>query len=123
MQTAGIQLGLQAVSNDNFMSFESTQVEVSSDVPVTVTRTSLDTSIPSDDATMQDVITSPDTDSLHSRNISSESHVQKHDPTKTKVDPRGSSTNSIISTTDSIVSDTLDSRSYTVRNSESEIGT
>ncbi|XP_032664900.1 LOW QUALITY PROTEIN: diacylglycerol kinase eta [Odontomachus brunneus] len=121
VQNPCTQLGLQVATNDYFISSELTQVEVSSDIPVTVTRTSLDTSIPSDDATMQDVITSPDTDSLHSRNISSESHAQKRDP-KTKVDPSSSScTNSIIST-DSIVSDTLDSRSYTVRNSESEIG-
>lgn len=92
-------------------------MEASSDIPVT--RTTLDTSTPSDDATIQDTIVSPDTDSPHSRNISPEPHVQK--PLKVKVEPRGSCTNSIVST-DSIVSDTLDSRSYTVRNSESEIG-
>ncbi|XP_012523249.1 diacylglycerol kinase eta isoform X3 [Monomorium pharaonis] len=104
-------------ANDNFLSSEPTQVEASSDVPVTVTKTTLDTSTPSDDATMQDTIVSPDTDSLHSKNISPE-HVQK--PTIAKVGTRGSCTNSIIST-DSIVSETFDSNSYTVRNSESEI--
>ncbi|XP_014484616.1 PREDICTED: diacylglycerol kinase eta isoform X6 [Dinoponera quadriceps] len=117
MQTAGNQLAVQA---DNFLSSELTQIEASSDLPVTVTRTTLDTSTPSDDATtIQDTIVSPDTDSLHSRNISPEPHAQK--PSRARVEPRGSCTNSIIST-DSIVSDTLDSRSYTVRNSESEIG-
>lgn len=120
VQTAGDQLGLQAATSDNFLSSEPTQVEASSDMPMTVTRTTLDTSTPSDDATMQDTIISPDTDSLHSRNISPEHHAQKREP-KATVDPRGSCTNSIIST-DSIVSDTLDSKSYTIRNSESEIG-
>lgn len=67
---------------------------------------------------MQDTIVSPDTDSLQSKNISPE-HAQK--PVLTKVEARGSCTNSIIST-DSMVSETFDSRSYTVRNSESEIG-
>lgn len=111
---------MQAAADSNFLLLsEPSQAEGSSDVPVTVTRTTLDTSTPSDDATIQDTIVSPDTDSLHSRNISPEPHVQK--PPKAQIEPRGSCTNSIVST-DSIVSDTLDSRSYTVRNSESEIG-
>lgn len=116
VRTAGSQQEAQAT--DNFLISEPTQAETSTDVPVTVTRTTLDTSTPSDDATMQDTIVSPDTDSLNSRNISPE-HMQKS--TGVKLEARGSCTNSIIST-DSIVSETLDSRSYTVRNSESEIG-
>lgn len=117
-ETAGLQQEAQAAINDNFLLSESTQIEVSSDVPVTVTRTVLDASTPSDDATIQDTVVSPDTDSLHSRNISPE-HAQK--PAITKLEARSSCTNSIIST-DSMVSETFDSRSYTVRNSESEIG-
>ncbi|XP_025074284.1 LOW QUALITY PROTEIN: diacylglycerol kinase eta [Pogonomyrmex barbatus] len=117
-QTVGGQQESQAINNDNFLSSEPTEIEVSSDIPITVTKTILDTSTPSDDATMQDTIISPDTDSLHSRNISPE-HVQK--PIIAKLEPRGSCTNSIIST-DSMVSETFDSKSYTVRNSESEIG-
>lgn len=117
-QTAGNQQEAQAATNDNFLLSEPTQIEASSDVPITVTKTVFDTSTPSDDATMQDTIVSPDTDSPHSRNISPE-HVQK--PAIAKLEPRGSCTNSIIST-DSMVSETFDSKSYTVRNSESEIG-
>ncbi|XP_011164815.1 diacylglycerol kinase eta isoform X7 [Solenopsis invicta] len=115
-QTTDDQQETQAVTNDNFLSSDTTQIETFSDVPVTVTI--LDTSTPSDDGTMQDTIVSPDTDSLQSKNISPE-HAQK--PVLTKVEARGSCTNSIIST-DSMVSETFDSRSYTVRNSESEIG-
>ncbi|XP_025161810.1 diacylglycerol kinase eta isoform X6 [Harpegnathos saltator] len=118
-QIAGGQSGMQAAVSDNLLTSEPTQVEASSDIPVTVTRTTLDTSTPSDDATMQDTIVSPDTDSLHSRNISPEPQAQKL--SQSKLEPRGSCTNSIVST-DSIVSDTLDSRSCTIRNSESEIG-
>lgn len=114
----GDQQETQISNNDNFLSSEPTQIEASSDVPITVTKTILDTSTPSDDATIQDTIVSPDTDSLHSRNISPE-YAQK--PAITKLEARGSCTNSIVST-DSMVSETFDSRSYTVRNSESEIG-
>jgi len=113
----GSQQEAQGAINDNFLSSEPTQIETSSDVP-TVTKTILDTSTPSDDATIQDTIVSPDTDSPHSRNISPE-HAQK--PVIAKLEARGSCTNSIIST-DSMVSETFDSKSYTVRNSESEIG-
>ncbi|XP_050453538.1 diacylglycerol kinase eta isoform X5 [Cataglyphis hispanica] len=118
-QTAGCQQEAQiAAINNNFLSSEHTQIEPVSDIPITVTKTTLDTSTPSDDATtIQDTIVSPDTDSLHSRNISPQ-HAQKS--AKVKLE-RGSCTNSIIST-DSMVSETLDSRSYTIRNSESEIG-
>ncbi|XP_012222170.2 diacylglycerol kinase eta isoform X2 [Linepithema humile] len=117
VQTNDGQQEAQTTSNDNLQSSEPTQIEGSSDIPITVTKTTLDTSTPSDDATMQDILVSPDTDSLHSRNISPE-HVQKS--MEPKPNARGSCTNSIIST-DSIVSETLDSKSYTVRNSESEI--
>lgn len=117
-QTVGVQQEAQTATNDNFLLSEPTQIEASSDVPMTVTKTVFDTSTPSDDATMQDTIVSPDSDSLQSRNISPE-HVQK--PTIIKLEPRGSCTNSIVST-DSMVSETFDSKSYTVRNSESEIG-
>ncbi|XP_071577099.1 diacylglycerol kinase eta isoform X4 [Temnothorax nylanderi] len=118
-QTAGNQQEAQATTDEsNFLLSEPTQIEASSDGPITVTKSVLDTSTPSDDETMQDTIVSPDTDSLHSRNISPE-HVQK--PAIAKLEPRGSCTNSIVST-DSMVSETFDSRSYTVRNSESEIG-
>ncbi|XP_066585239.1 diacylglycerol kinase eta isoform X2 [Prorops nasuta] len=98
---------------------ESTLVDASSDIPISVTRTTLDTSSPSDDATIQDALISPDTDSIHSRNVSPD-HVQKFDNDKAEA-CKNSCSNSIIST-DSIVSDTLDLKSYTVRNSESEIG-
>ncbi|XP_020297284.1 diacylglycerol kinase eta isoform X2 [Pseudomyrmex gracilis] len=115
IQTTG-QQEIQAATKDNVLLFEPTQIE-SSDIPITVTKT-IDTSTPSDDATMQDAIISPDTDSIHSRNISLE---QTYRSTAFKcTEPRGSCTNSIIST-DSMVSETLDSKSYTVRNSESEI--
>lgn len=115
IQTTG-QQEIQA-TRDNVLLFEPTQIEASSDIPITVTKT-IDTSTPSDDATMQDAIISSDTDSIHSRNILLE---QTHTSTAVKPEPRGSCTNSIIST-DSMVSETLDSKSYTVRNSESEIG-
>lgn len=113
-QTAGNQQ--EAAANDNLLLSEPTQA--SSDVPITVTKTVFDASTSSDDATMQDTIVSPDTDSLYSRNISPE-YVQK--PAIVKLEPRGSCTNSIVST-DSMASETFDSKSYTVRNSESEIG-
>ncbi|KAL6431277.1 hypothetical protein ACFW04_007148 [Cataglyphis niger] len=118
-QTADCQQEAQiAAINDNFLLSEHTQIEPVSDIPITVTKTTLDTSTSSDDATtIQDTIVSPDTDSLHSRNISPQ-HAQKS--AKVKLE-RGSCTNSIIST-DSMVSETLDSKSYTIRNSESEIG-
>ncbi|XP_029155939.1 diacylglycerol kinase eta isoform X3 [Nylanderia fulva] len=117
--SAGCQQEAQTtITSDNFfLSSERSQLEAVSDLPITVTKTTLDTSTPSDDATIQDTIVSPDTDSLHSRNISPE-HAQK--TAKDTLGPRGSCTNSIIST-DSIVSDMLDSKSYTIRNSESEI--
>lgn len=98
--------------NDNFLLSEPTLIEASYDVP-TVTKITLDTSTPSDDAT---TVVSLDMDSLHSKNISPE-HVQK--PAIVKLETRSSCTNS----TDSMVSETFDSRSYTVRNSTlSEVG-
>ncbi|XP_015431327.1 PREDICTED: diacylglycerol kinase eta [Dufourea novaeangliae] len=99
---------------------ESNNMELSSDFQISVTRTNFDTSSPSDDATMQDTIISPDTDSIHSRHVSLE-HDQKFE-NRSKMDTtRGSCSNSIVST-DSIISDTLDLKSYVIRNSESEIG-
>ncbi|XP_034189721.2 diacylglycerol kinase eta isoform X3 [Osmia lignaria lignaria] len=106
------------VSNDQQLS-ESNNIEISSDFQVSVTRTTFDTSSPSDDATMQDTIISPDTESFQSRHISPE-HTQKFE-NRIKTDTnRGSCSNSIIST-DSTISDTLDFKNYMIRNSESEI--
>ncbi|KAG7210239.1 hypothetical protein KM043_011787 [Ampulex compressa] len=109
----------QTMVNDQQTS-ESTQMDGSSDIQTSVTRTSFDTSSPSDDATIQDAIISPDTDSLHSRCVSSENEQKSESRGKGEI-AKGSCSNSIIST-DSLVSDTLDFRSYTTRNSESEIG-
>ncbi|XP_018344813.1 PREDICTED: diacylglycerol kinase eta isoform X3 [Trachymyrmex septentrionalis] len=107
VQTVSGQQEIQAAINDNFLLSEPTQIEASSDVPITVTKITLDTSTPSDDAT---TVVSLDMDSFHSKNISPE-HVQK--PAIVKLETRSSCTNS----TDSMVSDTFDSRSYTIRNS------
>ncbi|XP_053979829.1 diacylglycerol kinase eta isoform X3 [Hylaeus volcanicus] len=105
--------------NDQHIS-EYNNIEASSEFQISVTRTNFDTSSPSDDATMQDTVISPDSDSIQSRHISPE-HEQKFED-KSKMDtPRGSCSNSIVST-DSMISDTLDFKSYVVRNSESEIG-
>jgi len=113
VQTVSGQQEIQAAINDNFLLSEPTQIEASSDVPITVTKITLDTSTPSDDAT---TVVSLDMDSFHSKNISPE-HVQK--PAIVKLETRSSCTNS----TDSMVSETFDSRSYTVRNSTlSEVG-
>nr|XP_033330534.1 diacylglycerol kinase eta isoform X3 [Megalopta genalis] len=99
---------------------ESNNIEGSSEFQTSVTRTNFDTSSPSDDTTMQDTMISPDTDSIHSRLISPE-HEQKFE-NRSKIDTtRGSCSNSIAST-DSMISDTLDFKSYRIRNSESEIG-
>ncbi|XP_024942630.1 diacylglycerol kinase eta isoform X4 [Cephus cinctus] len=100
-------------SNDEQIN-EHTPVETPSDIQVTVTSTTLDTSSPSDDTTIQDTMISPDTDSANSRNISPES-MRKSENSKMDTS-RGSCSNSIVS------SDSLDSRSFTVKNSESEIG-
>lgn len=106
-------------SNDQQLS-ESNNIEISSDFQVSVTRTTFDTSSPSGDATMQDTIISPDTESFQSRHLSPE-HKQKFE-NRIKTDTsRGSCSNSIIST-DSTISDTLDFKNYMIRNSESEIG-
>ncbi|XP_031830705.1 diacylglycerol kinase eta isoform X3 [Nomia melanderi] len=100
--------------------YESNNIEGSSEFQTSVTRTNFDTSSPSDDATMQDTIISPDTDSIHSRLISPE-HEPKFE-NRSKMDTtRGSCSNSIVST-DSMISDTLDFKNYIIRNSESEIG-
>nr|XP_046483245.1 diacylglycerol kinase eta isoform X1 [Neodiprion pinetum]XP_046483246.1 diacylglycerol kinase eta isoform X1 [Neodiprion pinetum] len=104
------------------------QPETPSDIQVTVTSTTLDTSSPSDDTTIQDTMISPDTDSPNSRNASPDEGVnlRKFDR-EGKVDGSRSSfscSNSIVSS-DSMVLDsstTMDSRNLTVKNSESEIG-
>ncbi|XP_012278503.1 diacylglycerol kinase eta isoform X2 [Orussus abietinus] len=98
---------------------EPVQVETTSDIQVTVTATTLDTSSPSDDTTMQDTMISPDTESINSRNVSPECARKSECCTRAGLS-RGSCTNSIVSS-DSTVSDTLDSKSM-VKNSESEIG-
>lgn len=99
---------------------ESNNIE-SSEFQTLVSRTNFDTSTPSDDATMQDTIMSPDTDSAQSRYVSPEPDQKFENRTKMDTN-RGSCSNSIVSM-DSIVSDTLDFKSYVIRNSESEIGT
>lgn len=100
---------------------EPTQLETPTDVQITVTSTTLDTSSRSDDTTIQDALISPDSDS--SANISIGCI---HRPDAINSGPhtyvsRSSCSNSIVSS-DSLVSDTLDSKSCTVKNSESEIG-
>ncbi|XP_043288430.1 diacylglycerol kinase eta isoform X3 [Venturia canescens] len=100
---------------------EPTQLETPTDVQITVTSTTLDTSSRSDDTTIQDALISPDSDS--SANISTGCI---HRPEVNNSGPhtyvsRSSCSNSIVSS-DSLVSDTLDSKSCTVKNSESEIG-
>ena len=110
----------EKLTNGDQQATEEIQVETQSDIQVTVTPTTLDTSSPTDDTTIQDAMISPDSDSIESRNASPEnmSRVQND----TKIDPvKGSCSNSIVSS-DSMVSDTLDSKSFTVKNSESEIG-
>ncbi|XP_076663150.1 diacylglycerol kinase eta isoform X2 [Andrena cerasifolii] len=97
---------------------ESNNIE-SSEFQTLVSRTNFDTSTPSDDATMQDTIMSPDTDSVQSRYVSPEPDQKFENRTKMDTN-RGSCSNSIVSM-DSIVSDTLDFKSYVIRNSESEI--
>lgn len=115
---------LKHVENDKLMNGEQAidefQVETQSDVQVTVTPTTLDTSTPTDDTTIQDAMISPDSESALSKNASLENmHRVQND---VKIDPiKGSCSNSIISF-DSTVSDTLDSKSLNVKNSESEIG-
>lgn len=98
------------------------QAETPSDIQVTVTSTTLDTSSPSDDTTIQDTMISPDTDSANSRNISPD-HGQKLDNERKIYGSRSSCScsNSIVSS-DSMILDTLDSKNFTIKNSESEIG-
>ncbi|XP_076166634.1 diacylglycerol kinase eta isoform X5 [Ptiloglossa arizonensis] len=104
--------------NDQHIS-EYNNIEASSEFQTSITRTNFDTSSPSDDATMQDIIISPDSDSIQFRHISPE-HEQKFENRNKMDTTRGSCSNSIVST-DSIISDTLDFKSYVIRNSESEI--
>ncbi|XP_012149203.2 diacylglycerol kinase eta [Megachile rotundata] len=105
------------MSNDQQIS-EFNNIKLSSEFPTSVTRTTFDTSTPSDDATMQDTIISPDTESFQSKHLSPE-HTEKFE-NRIKCDSRGSCSNSIIST-DSTISDTLDFKNYVMRSSESEI--
>lgn len=100
---------------------EPTQMEPTTDIPVTVTSTTLQTSSRSDDTTIQDALISPDSDSSTSTNISTGCiHRPENGCARTDFS-RSSCSNSIVSS-DSLVSDTLDSKSFTVKNSESEIG-
>ncbi|XP_012257177.2 diacylglycerol kinase eta isoform X2 [Athalia rosae] len=104
---------------------ENQQAETPSDIQVTVTSTTLDTSSPSDDTTIQDTMISPDTDSANSRNISPDND-QKLDNYRKRDATYGSRSscscsNSIVSS-DSMIMDTLDSKNFTIKNSESEIG-
>ncbi|XP_058801772.1 diacylglycerol kinase eta isoform X2 [Phymastichus coffea] len=104
--------------NHNCESLEATQQETQSDLPpVTVTSTTLETSTPSDDTTIQDAIISPDTDSVPSVDVSPECPESKSISEKKRVGHRGSCTNSIISS-DSMVSESFN---QVVKNSESEI--
>lgn len=74
--------------------FECNNIEASSEFQTNVSKTTFDTSSPSDDATIQDTIVSPDTDSVQSRQVSLE-----HEENRTKLDMnRGSCSNSIVST-------------------------
>lgn len=103
LQTAGIQQSVESLLAED------------SNIQVTVTDTELDTNSPSDDTTIQDAMISPDTESVMSRNASPDKKLDN------AAVARGSCSNSIVST-DSLVSETLDSKSFVVKNSESEIG-
>lgn len=103
---------------------ESGEEVIGSDIQVTVTSTTLDTSSPSDDTTIQDTMISPDTDSANSRNISPDHNNQTKSDNERKIEGSRSSctsSNSIVSS-DSMILDTLDSRNFMIKNSESEIG-
>ncbi|XP_016844045.2 diacylglycerol kinase eta isoform X3 [Nasonia vitripennis] len=105
----------------NYEASEPTHQETQSDIPVTVTPTTFDTSSPSDDTTIQDAMISPDTDSVPSGDISPECPDTRSGNYQKNGTPRGSCTNSTVSS-DSMVSDSFDSKNYIVKNSESEIG-
>ncbi|KAK0087488.1 hypothetical protein PV325_000929 [Microctonus aethiopoides] len=95
---------------------EPSQLDTPTDLQVTVTSTTLDTSSKSDDTTIQDTIISPDEDINNST-----SFVHPSDHAARAEVMHSSCSNSIVST-DSLVSDTLDSQSFIVKHSESEIG-
>ncbi|XP_015118316.1 diacylglycerol kinase eta [Diachasma alloeum] len=97
---------------------EQSQLETPTDNQITVTSTTLDTTSKSDDTTIQDVVISPDSDSPNSTNMSL-IHRTDH---ATKTENSKSSGSNSIASSDSIISDTLDSKSFTVKHSESEIG-
>ncbi|XP_051164827.1 diacylglycerol kinase eta isoform X4 [Leptopilina boulardi] len=111
---------LKKIQNEIMTNGDEFQIETQSDIQVTVTPTTLDTSSPTDDTTIQDAMISPDSETAFSKNASLENmHRMQSD---VKIDPiKGSCSNSIISL-DSTVSDTMDSKSLNVKNSESEIG-
>ena len=110
----------KTLTNGNPQYSEENQAETQSDFQVTVTPTTLDTSSLTDDTTIQDALISPDSDSIQSGNVSPENMntVQNY----AKVNPMKGSCSSSIVSSESMVSDTLDSKSFTVKNSESEIG-
>lgn len=116
VESAVSKLNQQKLSPPNESS-EPTQQTTPSDIPITVTPTTLDTSSTSDDTTIQDAMISPDTDSVPSGDLSPECPESKTSNGGPQIEtPRGSCTNSIVSS-DSMVSD-----SFVVKNSESEIG-
>lgn len=106
---------------DEFKSSELTstsKVNTPTDIQVTVTSTTLDTSSKSDDTTIQDALISPDSDIINISNAfvhRSDYDIETHQLSK-------SSCSNSIASTDSLISETLDSKSYTIKHSESEIG-
>ncbi|XP_076247267.1 diacylglycerol kinase eta [Calliopsis andreniformis] len=106
-------------SNEQQHVTESNNIEASLEFQKSISRTNFDTSSPSDDATIQDTIVSPDTDSVQSRHVFPEQEEQYENRIKMDTN-KGSCSNSIVST-DSMISDTLDFKSYVIRNSDSEI--
>ncbi|XP_053594048.1 diacylglycerol kinase eta isoform X2 [Microplitis demolitor] len=105
---------------DEFKSSELTstsKVNTPTDIQVTVTSTTLDTSSKSDDTTIQDALISPDSDIINISNAfvhRSDYDIETHQLSK-------SSCSNSIASTDSLISETLDSKSYTIKHSESEI--
>lgn len=95
---------------------EQSLLETLTDNQITVTSTTLDTTSKSDDTTIQDVMISPDSDSPNMSLVHRTDYATKTENSKS------SGSNNSIASSDSIVSDTLDSKSITVKHSESEIG-
>ncbi|XP_044008707.1 diacylglycerol kinase eta isoform X3 [Aphidius gifuensis] len=110
----------QLTITENNKYSEKSENESTNNIQVTITSSTLDTTTSqTDDTTVQDAMISPDSDSSNYGNISAGFIHRTDNATKTEVS-RSSCSNSIVSS-DSLNSDTLDSKSYTIKHSESEI--